>query len=223
MKKKIVLPVAAVALVLAAIWLMRGSNVDETELANLDLPWQVTPHEDGTSTVFGLRLGEATLADAIARFGEPEGIALFLREDDQRSLESYFGTVRFGPFEAKVVTTLVADDWLLDGLAIRAIGRDRTRSGDRKLLIPDADKAPLTSRPLKGITYIPTYSGLEPDFFRERIGEPAASRQENEHAVSWFYPRLGLFLLIDDKGKEVFEFVPPADFAMPADAVPAAL
>ena len=222
MKKKIVLPIAAIALVLAAIWLMRGNKVDETQLANLDLPWQVTPHADGTSTVFGLRLGEATLADAIARFGEPEGIALFLREDDQRSLESYFGTVRFGPFEAKVVTTLVADDWLLDGLAIRAVGRDRTRSGDRKLLIADADKAPLASRPLKGITYVPAYSGLEADFFRERIGEPAASRQENEHVVSWFYPGLGLSLLIDDKGKEVFEFVPPAHFAMPADAVPAA-
>ena len=53
------------------------------------------------------------------------------------------------------------------------------------------------------------------DFFRSRFGEPAAWLQENDRAVSWFYPKLGLSVLIDDEAREVLEYQPPRDFVMP--------
>ncbi len=210
--------VGAIALLIGAIWLIPGDKHDLYDLEGLDLPWQVKAGPDGTSHVLGLNLGTATLADAMERFGELEGIALFLRQDESRSLEGYFGKVHFGPFEARIVTTLVADEWQLDGMAIRAAGRDRTRSGDIKLLLADADKAAMVNQPLKTLTYIPAYGGLDEDFFRARLGEPHAWREESESAVSWFYPELGLSLLINSEGKEVFEFTPPRDFRMPKDA-----
>lgn len=216
---RIFLGVAGVtALLVAAFWLIPLGDKNLEDLENLELPWNVDARPDGTSNVLGLNLGSATLGDAAENFGRPEGIALFLHSDDSRSLESYFGKVRFGPFEARVITTLAADEWQLDGMAIRAVGRDRTQSGDIKLVLAEEDQAAVMNQPLKAITYIPAYGGLEKDFFRERLGEPAAWRRENKEAVSWFYPHLGLNLLINSAGKEVFEFVPPREYKLPTDA-----
>ena len=39
--------------------------------------------------------------------------------------------------------------------------------------------------------------------------------RENETAVSWFYPAIGLSVLIDDEASEVLEYQPPRDFIMP--------
>lgn len=211
----------ALAIVLglgAVLWLLpRGPATLDPE-TRIDLPWQITPLPDGTSRVIGLQLGSATLADAIARFGEPESMALFIGRDAVRTLEVYFGTVRFGPFEARIITTLDADDGLLDTLAANAAGREGTRSGAVKLLLRDADKAGLTGQRLRGLTYIPAYGGLDAEFFRENLGEPAAWLELSEHAVTWLYPDLGLSLLIDSGGKEAFEYVAPRDFRMPPGA-----
>lgn len=209
---------AILAALTAGLWLIPRHDGDLDDRITT-LPWQVKPLDDGTSLVFDLRLGVATLDDAIRRFGEPESMALFTRSDGQRSLESYFGTVRFGPLEARVIAVLAADEDLLDALAANATGREGTRSGDSKLLLADADKARLVSQRISGLTYIPAYGGLDADFFRQRLGAPDSWRQEDEHAVSWFYPRLGLALLIDAGGKEAFEYVAPRDFRVPPDAI----
>lgn len=211
--------VATVALLIAGLWLIPRDAVVPEQVRESDLPWHITPLEGGTSRVLGLHLGDATLADAISRFGEAESIALFINAEGERSLEAYFGKLRLGPWEARVITRLYADDDLLDRLAANAVGRKGTRSGDTRLLPADDDKAALLGQGLSGITYIPAYGKLEADFFRERLGEPAAWRQEGEHAVSWFYPDLGLSLLIDTKGKEALEYVPPRDFRIPPGAV----
>ena len=219
MRTPLILVVIVLAL-LAAFWLIPGDTVNRKDIGDLSLPWLVTAHEDGTTSVLGLHLGEATLADAVGNFGEPEGIALFQKPDGQRSLECFFGTVRFGPLEAKVIVSLEADEWLLDGLTLRAVGRDRTVSGDTKLLLAESDKASLGGQVLKSIAYIPVYGGLDAAFFKDRLGEPAAFRREGRHAETWFYPALGLKLLIDREGKEVFEYVPPRAFRTPTDAQP---
>ena len=49
-----------------------------------DLPWQVTANPDGSSRVFDLDLGSATLGDAMAKFGGLEGLALFEPADGPR-------------------------------------------------------------------------------------------------------------------------------------------
>ena len=58
-----------------------------------DLPWQITVSPDGGSQVFGLALGSATLADAMAKFGGLEGLAVFEPKTGPMSLEAYFGNV----------------------------------------------------------------------------------------------------------------------------------
>mgnify|MGYP000113781179 CR=1 FL=1 len=48
------------------------------------------------------------------------------------------------------------------------------------------------------------------------LAEPAAWLQESEQAVSWFYPELGLAVLIDNEAREVLEYQAPRDFVMPS-------
>lgn len=220
MQMRIALLAIAITLVLlGALWLIPRDDLSRDTVRPIDVPWIVTAHDDGSSEVLGLNLGQATLNDAIERFGSPESIALFLARDGSSSLEAYFGNVQLAPMmKVKLVATLSADEALLDQFTANAIDRAGTREGDAKLLLAEADKDALGTLPLAGLTCIPGYTGLESDFFRERLGAPAATRVETDHAVSWFYPELGLSLVIDAEGAEVFEYVPPRDFVLPADA-----
>ena len=74
-----------------------------------DLPWQITVNPDGSSRVFDIELGNATLADAMAKFGGLEGLAVFEHKDGEMVLEAYFGNVQFGPLKANVIAGLDAD------------------------------------------------------------------------------------------------------------------
>jgi hypothetical protein len=213
---------AVLAVLLAAFWLLPSRIPEEDVVRRTDLPWQVTALPDGTSQVLGLHLGSATLDDAVAKLGTPENIALFVDKTGGRSLEVYFGTVLLGPLKGTIIATLAADPDLLDALEAGAVGREGAQDGAIKRYLGDKDKTGLGGQRLVGISYVPGYSGLDADFFRERLGEPPAWRTENEHAVSWFYPAKGLSLLIDTEGKDVFEFTAPRDFVLPTGATGAA-
>jgi len=205
---------AVVAITLLAFQLFAPTPGPDALKPRTDLPWQISVNPDGSSRVFDIELGSATLADAMAKFGALEGLALFEQKDRPMVLEAYFGNVQFGPLKAKVVAGLAADQRELEQMRGRAINREGSPSGDWKYPLND----PLTMhtrRRVNLITYLPGTRNLDADFFRARFGEPAAWLQETETAVSWFYPQLGLSVLIDDEAREVLEYQPPRDFVMP--------
>jgi hypothetical protein len=182
-----------------------------------DLPWQVTVEPDGSSRVFDLHIGTSTLKDAIAKFGNPEAVALYIRESGARDLETYFGTVSMGPLKAKIILNLLVDGERLAVFEANAIKQEYSAEGHRKLLLSSEDKQSLGDARIAGITYIPTYKGLEADFFRERFGEPAAWKVEDEENVQWFYPDIGMTLLMSAKGREILQYRMPRDFVMPEE------
>lgn len=217
---KIPLTILAIVLILllAFHWLgpTPGPEVMQTRS---DLPWQIEVRPDGTSRVFDLDLGHATLADAIAKFGGVEGLAVFEETDGDSSLEAYFGTVRFGPLKAKVIVTLSSNEAERRQLIARSQEREGSPSGDWKYPLSEGPAAHADRR-VTGITYIPGTRDLDPAFIRQRFGEPAAVFRESEQAVRWFYPDRGLSILIDDEAREVFEYRAPRDFTMPKGARP---
>jgi hypothetical protein len=217
MNKRLFIGIGLLVAVMGAFWLVSPPPPSELEGQVLsDLPWQVGLSGDGTSRVLGLTLGEATLADAVARFGSPDGAGLFQGERG-RSLEAYFSTIRLAGLEGRLVLTLAATQEELDRAAARAVGAERVASGATRFTLSAEDKEGLAGRWITGISYMPRYKGLEADFFRERLGEPAAWREIDERSVLWFYPELGLTLLISSVDGAVFEYVPPRDFVLPAD------
>jgi hypothetical protein len=209
---------ALVAVLLGAFYLLAPAPDPDKAVTRTDLPWQVEVLPDGTSRVFDLHLGEATLDDAIAKFGPYESMAVFQSEAGRRSLEAYFGKVSFGPLEARVVTALDVPDSELEALVDGAIERKGSPTGDWKFMLDAADQGALRARTLRSVTYIPTYRGLEADFFRERFGEPEAWKVLGKHAVQWFYPDRGLSMVLDTRGQEALEFVVPRIMTVPEDA-----
>jgi hypothetical protein len=209
---------AVVAVLLGAFYLLAPAPDPDAVVTRTDLPWQVEVLPDGTSRVFDLHLGEATLDDAIGKFGPYENMAVFQSEAGKRSLEAYFGKVSFGPLEARVVTALDVPDDELEALVDRAVERKGSPTGDWKFMLDAADQGALRARTLRSVTYIPTYRGLEADFFRERFGEPGAWKTLGKHAVQWFYPDRGLSMVLDTRGQEALEFVVPRTMRVPEDA-----
>jgi len=187
----------------------------EQTMQRTDLPWLVTVEPDGSSRVFDLHIGTSTLKEAIAKFGNPEAVALYIRESGKRDLETYFGTVSMGPLKAKIILNLLVDEKRLDAFEANAIKQEFSAEGHKKLLLDSEDKQSLGDARIAGITYIPTYKGLEADFFRERFGQPAAWKVEDEENVQWFYPDIGLTLLLSAEGREILQYRMPRDFVMP--------
>ena len=210
---------AIVAITLLAFQLFAPTPGPDALKPRTDLPWQVSVNPDGSSRVFDIELGSATLVDAMAKFGGLEGLAIFQPKDGPMVLEAYFGDVQFGPLKAKVIAGLEAGDRELDDMLGRAINREGTPSGDWKYPLNDTLNVH-GDRRVTLITYLPGTRKLDAAFFRARFGEPAAWLQENETAVSWFYPKLGLSILIDDDAREVLEYQPPRDFVMPRGVTP---
>jgi len=205
---------AVVAIALIAFQLFAPPPGPDTLKPRTDLPWQVSVNSDGSSRVFDIELGSATLEDAMTKFGGLEGLAVFEYKDGPMVLEAYFGNVQFGPLKAKVITGLEANDQELEEMRARAINREGTPSGDWKYPLNDPLKMHADRR-VGLVTYLPGTRKLDAEFFRERFGEPTAWLKETDTAVSWFYPKLGLSVLIDDEAREVLEYQPPRDFSMP--------
>lgn len=213
----VILGIVALSL-LAFAWLAPGPRPGPPA-PRTDLPWQVTVDADGSSRVFDLDLGRATLEDAMLKFGNVEAVALFETPGGRLSLEAYFGTVRLGPLTAKIVARLAGSPDELAAMRDSAAAREGTPGGDwrYRLAIRPAEHA---KRRLAGISYVPGTRSLDAGFFRRRFGEPAAWLRENARAVRWFYPELGLSILIDDAAREVLEYQPPRAFVMPPGVTP---
>lgn len=192
----------------------------ETLLQRTDLPWQITVNPDGSSRVFDLELGSADLVDAQNKFGRVEHYAVFERDLDHSELEAYFGNVMFGPLQAKVVISLKASEAQRRALMQQAKKRESSPTGDWKYLLQHQVEDQLRDHKVEAISYVPATRGLDRAFFLQRFGEPSAVLQENENAVSWFYPDKGLSILIDEQGREVLEYQPPRDFVLPAGVSP---
>lgn len=205
---------ALVAVMLGAFYLFAPPPDPATMQPRTDLPWQITVNPDGSSRVFDLELGSATLADAMAKFGGLEGLAVFEPKDGPLALEGYFGNVQLGPLTAKVIIGLAASSAELEAIRATSIKREGSPTGDWKYILGDTPQQH-AGRRVRVISYVPGTRSLDADFFRQRFGEPDAWLQENERAVSWFYPRIGLSVLIDDNAREVLEYLPPRDFVMP--------
>jgi hypothetical protein len=204
------------ALGIAGLWLVTPAP-DDRPVPAQDLPWHVEALDDGTSRVLGIHLGEAALSDVIARFGSPDGMALFLG-DRGPSLEAYFSTVRLGRLEGRLVVRLALGDDEVEGLTQRAVGAEPAAGGGRRLQLGPADKAATVTRRLVAMSLLPKYRKLDAAFFRERLGEPAAWQSTDPSEVRWFYPRLGLSLLLTGSAGTVFEYQPPREFVLPEDA-----
>ncbi len=219
--KQALLITAILLILMAGSYTLIGPETAATgdvSIEKVNLPWNVTVFDDASSQIFDIHLGKSTLSEAMDIWGRPEKIALFSSKGEPLSVEVFFNNPPAGPMKASVVLTIAATKQEM--LSIGTTGQSGTETGDARHTISEQDQEKMLSHTIENLTYIPAYRGLEAEYFEERLGKPEATHRESETAISWFYPDIGLTLLIDDEGKDVFQYESPVGFQLPNAALP---
>lgn len=214
MRKLIIFLLILLGLLLAVVPSL-FKQLDETVKVE-DLPWHVTVFPDGSSEVFGVHLGQTTLHALAQRLENIPEVGLFIDTEGYRSLEAYFGRVRLGVLEAKLVARLQVSPELLDGFEATAVNNEPMPSGARKLELTEDNLKQAFELPVSELTYAP-YAQYDAELVKERFGEPEERFAVSDTGEYWLYPQLGLALLLDTEGKEFLEYVPPVRFPEAVD------
>ena len=97
-------------------------------------------------------------------------------------------------------------------------------SGGRQHALNEAAAAELASTALVGLSLIPV-AQLDADMLTARFGKPAERIATDGRLEHWLYPALGLAVVLDAQGRDVLQYVAPAEFeprlAAPLRAAPA--
>ena len=206
---------AALAILLMAVvptlWRTVSGPLPASPAAAVDAPWQVAVDADGSSRVFGIHLPGATLASARDRWGDDLQVAVMARRGQPGALEAYLENFRAGAITGRLV--LAADP------GADAVARWRARAARETPVDAEAfritlradDLAEALRAPLVGITFMPSVN-LDADMLQSRFGEPAQRLASGERIVQWLYPALGLAIALDSQGRDVLQYVAPADF-----------
>ncbi|MDJ0881014.1 MAG: hypothetical protein QNJ56_05140 [Gammaproteobacteria bacterium] len=207
---KLAFKIILIATVLAFI--LFYFTLEEPSDQAVQMPWHVTIHNENNSEVFGVMLNQMTLEEARQKFGQLEGIALFQNKDGRFNLEAYFGKVSIGPFAARLIVTLNAPQSALEALQDHSVKRVKTDDGSTRWTLTAQKQVEQGLRTIKTLTYIPSYGGMDAEYLKQRFGSPATQERIDETTELWSYPHLGVRIMLDNDGKEMFEYTSLADF-----------
>lgn len=180
-------------------------QISEKEISGY--PWDITVHESGLSTVFGLSLGQMTMADVLRTVGSDMKLALLSVNDEPGSVEMYYAHFTAGRLSGRLI--VVAD---LDVQTVGEIRQRAIRSGGEHQFRIHRDDLPAVMRaPIKGLTFIPIVD-LDADIIVQRFGKPAEVISQSSTLSHYLYPEKGLDIVLDTDGKEVLQYVAPNQF-----------
>lgn len=200
-----------VALVALVFFLWRPSGEPGARTVE-NLPWQIETLPGGSSRVFGVTLGQSTIADVRKRFGHDIQIAVIAAPKETGALEAYYGDFVAGVLVGKLVlgTTLGAE--ALTGLKERAVKSEYMQSTTRRYHLRAEDLADVEKLPVTALTFIPI-ANIDEESVLQRFGTPKERLRTDERIEHLLYPERGLDLALDSDGKEVLQYVAPKDFA----------
>lgn len=181
--------------------------------AGLPPPWQIVEGPGDSVQALGLQLPGATLADAVARWGDDLQVAVIRSDSRPAALEAYTDRWNGGGVAGKLVlaTDVPAAD--LERWRAELPQRDAfdASQATRWPLRPEARAEALRSA-VVGLSFVPA-SRLQADTLRERFGAPDEEVSAADGSRHWLYPARGLAIVRDEaSGKVVLQVVAPADF-----------
>jgi hypothetical protein len=175
-----------------------------------NLPWQIDRTESGSTTVFGITLGQSTLDEVESRLQEAATVSMF-KAEERYSVEAYFDQVTLGGLKAKIVLAIQLPENLMAEMFERGLRMSGSPGGKKITLHPD-DVARVKKSPVGTITYLPALT-LEDGTVAKRFGEPRERlREEKTGAVHWLYPDLGLDITLGGTERPVLQYVSPREF-----------
>jgi len=209
MKNKVFLSVLLGGLVLVLIGvLMPAPDSDRGQF----LPWQIEHTPQGGTRVFGVTLGETSLNEAERILKSSAEVTLFVTPEEEYRVEAYFDKVVLGGFASKMVMVIQLPPAEAEAMFLRGVRISTLGSGTNKVTLSSEDMRRVYTLPIISLAYL-TRATLDDELLLKRFGEPAERITEPENGtVHWLYPKLGLDVALDKKGKAVMQYVLPADF-----------
>ncbi|MBL8329022.1 MAG: hypothetical protein JNJ71_09240 [Rubrivivax sp.] len=210
------LALAAAVLIIAAaflpaLWQMWTQPRFVAAAGSHDAPWEADVTVDGALRVFGLRVPGSTLADAQSRWGEQLQVAVMVTRDGKASLEAFVETARPGGIAGRLLLTASVPPSRLAAWRERPAKEEQVSAQTRRMSLNALDLAQALQAPIMAVGFIP-HAQLDAAIVRQRFGEPQRVLSANEHLEHWLYPRRGLAIALDTKGRELLQYVPPAEF-----------
>ncbi len=188
-----------------------------------DAPWQGKVTAAGTLHVFGLHLPGSTLADVQARWGDQLQVALMLSREAPPALEASVESARPGGVQGRLIFTAAATPGALQRWQEQAPKTQHVSPQTRKALLASADLPEALSSPITSIAFIPN-AQLDSTSLQQRFGAPQQIIDAGQPQEHWLYPQRGLAVALDSRGRELLQFVAPAEFeqrlAAPLRAAP---
>ena len=208
---------AALAIVRGPQWFGPATGTGQGQAdkpSGTPLPWQVTVQPDGSSEALGLKLGTGTLADVRQRFGPDTQIAIIAAPGEDGALEAFVDPAQAGFIAGKLVVTAelpASASATLRSLRERALKSEFMESTTRKYTLTPADQHAASAFAVSAIAFIPQ-AKLDAQMVIDRFGPPQERRKVGEMSEHFLYPAKGLDLTLNTKGKDVLQYVAPADF-----------
>lgn len=201
---------AALALCLAVVVLV-GCGDEPVPDSHEFLPWTIERLPEGTTRVMGITLGQTTLGEASAWLGDGYKLGLFGATEESLALEAYYGELTLGRLTARIVLNLSLPQVELQAMRGRSSGeRTLGESQERRWVVAEADRARAEDAVIEALTYVPLVD-LTPEVVQSRFGEPT-ERLTVASAEHWLYAGLGLDVVLAQEGRDVLQYVPPAQF-----------
>lgn len=174
------------------------------------LPWQITTFSDGSSEVFGLRIGHTNLAQASALIKGDRQAAIIIDQQNSRGLEMYFNQFKAGVLDGKLVIVADLSDLELQQMISNLDQGDYMASGARKLIPTDADWSKAEQTVIASIAFIPAIN-LDEEIILNRFGQhpEIVLTKGLKH---FLYAQQGLDIALSNEGKEVLQYVAPKAF-----------
>jgi hypothetical protein len=212
----------ALAIILAAfvptfwqLWVTRGEVAGAPVSAPHDAPWEADVTADGAVRALGLRLPGTTLADVQAIWGDSLAVALMAHPSDggtpHLSLEALVDRARPGGVQGRLHLTLAASPEQLSRWHAAARDPKPLDDGARRFSLRAEDWREALRLPVRSMGFVPQ-AQLDAQIMRDRFGEPAQIVRESDQLQHWLYPSRGLAIAWDDQGRDVLQYVPPAQF-----------
>jgi hypothetical protein len=208
---------AALLIVLAALapsfWRALTQAPGSDPALQQDAPWDADVTADGALRVFGLRLPGSTLGDAQARWGEGLQLALMvpLLRDGPVALEAYVEQARPGGISGRLVLTAQAGERQLQAWRERAVKDEVLSAQTRRLTLHPDDALQALNAPIVAVGFIPVVQ-LDAQVLLQRFGQPQQRMGAGQPVEHWLYGDRGLAIMLDQKGRELLQYVRPAEF-----------
>nr|VFK50210.1 MAG: hypothetical protein BECKTUN1418E_GA0071001_100154 [Candidatus Kentron sp. TUN]VFK50789.1 MAG: hypothetical protein BECKTUN1418D_GA0071000_10029 [Candidatus Kentron sp. TUN]VFK51289.1 MAG: hypothetical protein BECKTUN1418F_GA0071002_100154 [Candidatus Kentron sp. TUN] len=207
--------IGGIVMSIAVLLFFAGTRTEEpvSQQRELYFPWRIEVRPDGLSRVFGITLGKSTLEDAQRIFRDTGDIKMFVSPENQIALEVFFKSVNLNGIRGKFVLGLSSGEETMKAMLERGMRVKSMIDGTRKVTLHPEDLAQLRYVSVTAITYLPS-ADLEEGVIAQRFGEPEKRIPEQEQAgiVHWFYPHLGLDIVLNGNGKDIFQYVAPREF-----------